>query len=78
MSPETIVALTGGILAVIGSVWRIMATLSGLERKVDQVSAKLDLHVIDRLSRVESEVAEIKDRLHVIDRDLAHRGVPHA
>lgn len=74
MSPETIVAVTGGILAVVGAVWRIMATLSGLERKVDQVSAKLDLHVIDRLSRVEGEVAEIKDRLHVIDRDLARSG----
>ncbi len=59
MSPESLVAIVGGVLAIVGAFWRAMSILAARERKIDAVSAKLDLHVLDRLGRVESEVKDL-------------------
>lgn len=72
MSPETIVAVSGAVLAVVGALWRAMAILSALERKVDAVSAKLDLHVLDRLGRVEEDVKRLDIRQRDVEGIIAH------
>ena len=72
MSPETIVAVSGAVLAVVGAFWRAMAILSALERKVDAVSAKLDLHVLDRLGRVEEDVKDLHLWQRGVETQLAH------
>lgn len=65
MSPETIVAVSGAVLAVVGAFWRAMAILSALERK-------LDLHVLDRLGRVEEDVKDLHLWQRGVETQLAH------
>lgn len=71
MSPESLVAIVGGVLAIVGAFWRAMSILAALERKIDAVSAKLDLHVLDRLGRVETEVKELYQWQREVDGQLA-------
>lgn len=71
MTTETIVAVLSAVLAVGGALWRAMAMLGALERKVDAVSAKIDLHVIERVSRLEGAIVEIESWRRTVDRDLA-------
>lgn len=68
MNPETIVAIAGGIIAVVGAFWRAMSILSALERKVDGVAAKLDLHVLQRLGALEEDVKDLSHRHRSTDR----------
>lgn len=72
MSPESLVAIVGGVLAIVGAFWRAMSILAALERKIDAVSAKLDLHVLDRLGRVETEVKDLYQWQREVDNQLAH------
>lgn len=72
MTTETIVAVLSAVLAVGGALWRAMAMLGALERKVDAVSAKIDLHVIDRIARAEAQLADVEAWRRTVERELAH------
>ncbi len=72
MNPETIVAIAGGIIAVVGAFWRAMSILSALERKVDGVAAKLDLHVLQRLGALEEDVKDLSHRARKVEDTVAH------
>lgn len=79
-SAESILTIIAGVLAVLNAVMVFvlrgvrseMNTLRAeLASQLGQLTTKIDLHVIERVSRAETELTEIRDWRRDVDRQLA-------
>lgn len=79
-SAESILTIIAGVLAVLNAVMVFvlrgvraeMNTLRAeLANQLGQLTTKIDLHVIERVSRAETELAEVREWRRDVDRQLA-------
>jgi len=79
-SAESILTIIAGVLAVLNAVMVFvlrgvrseMNTLRAeLASQLGQLTTKIDLHVIERVSRTETELSEVRDWRRDVDRQLA-------